>query len=639
MIGRAVTILAVMLCVTVCGASTYTVTTTADSGAGSLRDAIQQVNANAGADTITFAGALSGQTIKPTASLPDVTGDYTTIDGDLNDDGAPDIFLSGELFEHSGNGLWLLGSDHSTVRGLAIGNCTSAGIHLDSSRYCVIAGCHIGVNLAGDAVARNQLGDIVLNTADNNTIGGTTAADRNIIAGGKGYETAGIDIRGSQDTVVEGNYIGLARDGTALPRGHWGISITDSSEHSQGISIGRAVAGGGNVIASVLTGVQVLGASGTAIQGNLFGLEADGETLATLDNYCVMIREGATDTTIGNGTALGRNVFAGHAMTGVQLFDAETEGTTIQGNYFGTNQAGTEKRRLHCGVNLYGCGPQTVGGPSAAKGNYFCPSLKGGVAVGVEAYNTSGDAVRNNRFGLLPAGGAASGVTYGVNTYGGSELSITENTFAHVEAAGIQLGGAGTIGEVYRNRFRDCSCAVLMRVQARGRLGNLGNARTDDDGGNHFSNDLWFIRNETANSVKAEGNDFDTTSRAAIAAKIWDKADDPALGRVDFVPFVGGEAAGLAIAGATALPTRAGAEIAFSLSAPATVDVRVLNMAGRQVAEPAAAVESAAGLNRIVWTGQTATGTAAPAGRYLVQVTARTAEGQTARALCPLSLR
>jgi hypothetical protein len=36
-------------------AATYTVTTTADSGAGSLRDAIQLANANPGQDRIEFA--------------------------------------------------------------------------------------------------------------------------------------------------------------------------------------------------------------------------------------------------------------------------------------------------------------------------------------------------------------------------------------------------------------------------------------------------------------------------------------------------------------------------------------------------------------------------------------------------------
>ncbi len=49
-------------------ANTYTVTSTADSGAGSLRQAILDANTNPGADTIVFNIVGSGvQTIAPTS--------------------------------------------------------------------------------------------------------------------------------------------------------------------------------------------------------------------------------------------------------------------------------------------------------------------------------------------------------------------------------------------------------------------------------------------------------------------------------------------------------------------------------------------------------------------------------------------
>src|SRR5262245_24322462 len=70
-----------LLAATPLGAATFTVTTTADSGAGSLRDAIAQANAAPGADTIAFniAGA-GGHTIVLASALPAVT-DVLTIDG------------------------------------------------------------------------------------------------------------------------------------------------------------------------------------------------------------------------------------------------------------------------------------------------------------------------------------------------------------------------------------------------------------------------------------------------------------------------------------------------------------------------------------------------------------------------------
>jgi hypothetical protein len=59
-------------------ANTYTVTSTADSGAGSLRQAILDANGNAGADTIAFSITGSGvHTILIASLLPAITSPVT----------------------------------------------------------------------------------------------------------------------------------------------------------------------------------------------------------------------------------------------------------------------------------------------------------------------------------------------------------------------------------------------------------------------------------------------------------------------------------------------------------------------------------------------------------------------------------
>src|SRR6476646_8216630 len=74
-------LLAILSSAVVASANTYTVTSTADSGAGSLRQAILDANANAGADTIAFNITGSGvHTISPASALPAITGPVT-IDG------------------------------------------------------------------------------------------------------------------------------------------------------------------------------------------------------------------------------------------------------------------------------------------------------------------------------------------------------------------------------------------------------------------------------------------------------------------------------------------------------------------------------------------------------------------------------
>jgi hypothetical protein len=141
--------------------------------------------------------------------------------------------------------------------------------------------------------------------------------------------------------------------------------------------------------------------------------------------------------------------------------------------------------------------------------------------------------------------------------------------------------------------------------------------------------------------VKAQGNSFGTTDRAEINSKIWDRRDDGTLGPVRFSPLSGGvlpTGGTVAVTGVAAVPTAAGAEIAFSLSAPAEVTVSVLNIAGRPVATAARSQEMGAGAQRVVWSGRTLSGTRAPAGRYLVRIEARGEEGQAVQALASLAL-
>jgi Subtilase family/Fervidolysin N-terminal prodomain/FlgD Ig-like domain/Carboxypeptidase regulatory-like domain len=100
-------------------------------------------------------------------------------------------------------------------------------------------------------------------------------------------------------------------------------------------------------------------------------------------------------------------------------------------------------------------------------------------------------------------------------------------------------------------------------------------------------------------------------------------------------PNMTGVAAAM-VSSLAAAPTRAGgAEIVFSLSAPADVTVRVLNLAGRPIREirkPACAK----GLNTAVWDGRGETGLSAPGGTYMVEVTAASKGGGQARALTML---
>jgi hypothetical protein len=105
--------------------STFTVTNTNDQGPGSLRQAILDANANAGADTINFQIPGSGvPTIAPLSPLPDIT-EAITIDGTTQSAGRVELngaqvqFPSDKPAPYAAIALRVRGGN-STVRGLVI---------------------------------------------------------------------------------------------------------------------------------------------------------------------------------------------------------------------------------------------------------------------------------------------------------------------------------------------------------------------------------------------------------------------------------------------------------------------------------------------------------------------------------------
>lgn len=93
-----------------------------------------------------------------------------------------------------------------------------------------------------------------------------------------------------------------------------------------------------------------------------------------------------------------------------------------------------------------------------------------------------------------------------------------------------------------------------------------------------------------------------------------------------------------ALLAAAAAPTATGAQLSLTLAAPAAVTVRITNLAGRPLAllRPGTLP---AGLQSILWNARSAAGTRVPAGSYLVEVAATSADGLSARTVTRLDLR
>jgi hypothetical protein len=643
MTRAAIAVLAALVWTGSAHAATFQVTNVNDSGADSLRWAIGQADGSPGADTVTFAAGLSGKTIALKSYLA-LYGNGTTVDGDINGDGKPDIRLNGAGLIPGHDGIEVL-ADGCTVIGLAVGNCPRFGIMASDVGSFTLRSSHVGVSLSGNALTPNGEADVYLQRCNNCVIGGTTAAERNIIAGGSSSSGArGVRLYQAGKCTVSGNYIGLRRSGTAaLGAGGIGVAIDDSTPASNAITIGGNAAGAGNRFAGLDYGIVVFDGDYGVIAGNTFGLAADGSTVVPIVQTCVRLDRGADHNRIGGTTAAERNVFAG-AGTGIEFSDADTKDNTVLGNYFGLNAAGALIRRLTYGVHVTTGGAQTIGGSAPGAANYFIPTEAPGlgpcgVLVGASG---GGTLVQGNHFGIRPVGGdTARRAGYGIAT--NATGRITGNTISSLDR-GIGPYGAGAKPLILGNTIRKCTLAVEIDGGARPVLGNLGNTSTADDGGNAFAtSNTWYIHNGTAFTIKAEGNTFGTTVKTQIDAKIYDKLDDATKGRVDFDPLQGGAhptdlGATLALTGAVAIPSHSGAEIAFTLSAPSAVTVEVLNLAGRVIATPVHRMPCLSGTHRVLWSGLSATGLATPPGRYLLRLHAQDPSGRRTEALCPVTL-
>src|SRR5262249_45822107 len=138
--------------------ATLLVTNTGDSGPGSLRQAILDSNASAGApDVINFnigGGTGAQTTIAPQTALPTIT-DAVTIDGTSQPGyaGTPIVEVSGNAIGGLANGF-VVAAGGSTIRGLAIDRFSGDGILLQSNGN-LIAGDFLGTNPAGAAGVGN----------------------------------------------------------------------------------------------------------------------------------------------------------------------------------------------------------------------------------------------------------------------------------------------------------------------------------------------------------------------------------------------------------------------------------------------------------------------------------------------------
>jgi hypothetical protein len=355
--------------------------TCATSGAVcTLRAALDEANATAAADTITF-GPLFDGSIAATISVADgeAVDQPVTIDGgDCGTAGHPKP-CAGIEGAGAHRGITVTTPGAVTIRGMAItGTIIGVSAETGTSSGLVVRGNWFGRRLDGSLGSNNQ-GVTVDATTSGVTVGGPAPGDRNLFQD----NDTGVRLAGSAN-LVAGNDFGVGPTGSA---------------------------GGGNDLA-----VSLDSNSGFAVpDGNVIG-GTDGGTPQVCDGPC--------------------NLFAGgvHAIEMQDFATGEVDNTTIAGNYIGIDPAGTRDYSvLGTAILNHQADGTVVGGATAAHRNYVGASGPTGTtsANGITAEDgAQGLVIRNNFLGVAATGTTAvPDAAHAIEAMLTDPMTIADNRF------------------------------------------------------------------------------------------------------------------------------------------------------------------------------------------------------------------
>jgi CSLREA domain-containing protein len=228
-----------------------------------------------------------------------------------------------------------IGGTAAGAGNLLSGNGLGVNIWGAASESNEVLGNLIGTDVTGTMALGNRLSGVTSYFASNNTLGGTAAGARNVISASED-NSSGLDLRGTWETVVQGNYIGTDLHGTsALANGRSGIAIFNGGGDNV---IGGTAAGAGNVISGNNSrGVDFYySESGNLVQGNLIGTDATGTVALGNERGGVVIGSSPGNRIGGKGDGA-RNVISGNGGSGVFVSSSAGTGNSILRNSIFSN--------------------------------------------------------------------------------------------------------------------------------------------------------------------------------------------------------------------------------------------------------------------------------------------------------------
>lgn len=444
--------------------TTYTVTNTNDSGAGSLRQAMIDSNNDGVPSTIEFNIAGTAPfVIQPLTILPTITENNTTIDGITNGYTLGDIVIDGTLLGNSngvlvdgsyfsilgmvirdfpgaaaGVGLYLRnGSSYNLIDGCLISGNHGTGILLSNTYFNTIQNCIIGLDIDGFTTLGNwKHGIRTQNLASNNTF------RNNVISGNT---ESGLYLGHTSDNIVEDCLIGTDASGTnSRPNGEYGIRMDRNSNvgHLSANNIIRNNTISGNNS----RGLSVQYVINSVLEGNIIGLDSNG------NNPIGNLSFGLFLDNCDNVNITG-NTISGNGNHGIYLLNSQN--CTMIQNIIGLDQAGNSPRPNNSrGIFLNGCDNITIGGPNVSDKNV----ISSGTSTAFSGISVQGGCtnilIQNNYIGTDITGTKARGNgRSGIVMYGVNNAQILDNLIADNPFNGITCSNTSSNIIIERNKI------------------------------------------------------------------------------------------------------------------------------------------------------------------------------------------
>ena len=292
---------------------------------------------------------------------------------------------------------WIGGTNRDEGN-LISGNLTNGvSVTGTNSHHNVIAANFIGTDVSGMNGISNRNSGIVLQDAQNNTIGGPTPGERNIISGNanNGIELYGLNVNTATGNVIIGNYFGLASNGVSkLGNGrgggfgagiYFGVLV-------RGNTIGGPAPGARNIFGDNTYGLVMQGGHDNLVQGNYIGLDVSGSVVVSNRADGIYLEASHNNRVLNN-------VISGNAQDGIKFISGSTS-NIVQSNRIGPFASGVGgPGNRNRGMLINSGEANLIGGTNPAQGNIIAFNADDGVAVFTNNLYTGG--FRNSFLGNL----------------------------------------------------------------------------------------------------------------------------------------------------------------------------------------------------------------------------------------------